>query len=125
MSKDAGTVLPSETPWTKALNSALSPLAVVLKPNSFGSWLTSTTIARPFKYPTRIGLEKSSARVPTRIIPATMQYAPIKSARMLASATAFWGHRWRRQEARLPLQSSDRVPNRVPMTMIREGPNTA
>ena len=88
------TVAPSRRPRTNASTSSYTPVAVVVKPNSFGSWLTSTTTAIPLRKPMRTGLENSSARTPIRANPAATQKAPINNARRPASAIARDGSPW-------------------------------
>ena len=72
------TVAPSRTPRTKPSNWSYTPVADAVKPNSFGSWLTTTTTAIPLRKPMRTGLEKSSARMPIRASPAATHKAPIR-----------------------------------------------
>jgi hypothetical protein len=48
MSRATVFVSPSATPRAKARASAITPSASTEKPNSFGSWLSSTVSAIPF-----------------------------------------------------------------------------
>ncbi len=110
------TVLPSRRPRRNASDCSYIPVAAVVKPNSFGSWLTRTTSAIPLRNPMRTGFENNSARTPMRTSPAAMQNTPINNASMPASATARDGSPW--------APTSGRIAAAISGPSAESGPNT-
>ena len=80
-------VSPRFEPTPQSFPSVLSSLTEI--PNRRGTWLAIRITATPFMNPTSTGLERKSARKPSRSTPPRIIITPISSASMAARDAYF------------------------------------